>query len=182
MTDAEARRGVRDKLDSGVTIGAGPTSAAVFKSSITVPLVERKIEEVLRSMDPASCFSTANVDPKIFVREASYLIAGAGNETALKAIGQLMEIDEARFGGMVSSTLFSVPGNRNPFTVAYRGFAIGEPAVDRRLGEWAEAALARNAQSTQEAWAAAMLEKYTLVPTAERWATDPIATRLSQKT
>jgi hypothetical protein len=183
MTDAEVEAWVRDKLDSGLPFGDGLVSPTVFKSAVTVPLIEAKIEEVLRSNNPASCFSTPNVDPKIFVRDAAHLIEGAGDETALKAASQLMRIDEARFSGIVSMTLYSVPGNRNRFTVAYRGFAIGDPAVDRRIGEWAETILAQeDGQSTKKAWAEAMLEKYGVVPNTEQWATDPIATRLSQKT
>jgi hypothetical protein len=156
-------------------------AASIYRSAIVVPLTEKKIEEVLKCTSPATCFSDPAVDPGKFVRDAAGLITGAGDENALRAAGQLMKIDEARFGWMVGIILFDGMGYRNPFTVAYRGLAFGDPAIDSRIGEWTEALLSRNAKSTQQAWAEAMLDKYSVVPNADQWATDPIAERLSPK-
>jgi hypothetical protein len=146
-----------------------------------VPLAEKKIEEVLKSTSPATRFADSTVDPEKFVANAVGLIRGAGDENALKAASQLMKIDEARFGFMVGNILFNAMGYRNPFTVAYRGLAIGDPATDSRIAEWTEAQLSQGVKSTQQSWAEAMLDKYSVVPNADQWATDPVAMRLSPK-
>lgn len=172
---------MRSRLDHGSLIGDDIAGASIYRSAIVVPLVEKKIEEVLKSTSPATCFSDPTVDPEKFVADAVSVIRGAGDENALKAASQLMEIDEARFGWIVGNILFNGMGYRNPFTVAYRGLAMGDPSLDSRIAAWTEAQLSQNVKSTQQAWAEAMLDKYSVVPNANQWATDPIATRLSPK-
>jgi hypothetical protein len=168
-------RGLPDELDDYMS------APMKYRGAIVVPLTEQKIEEILRSTSPATCFTDPAVDPGKFVREAVAVITGAGDEDALKAASQLMKIDEARFGWMVGNILFNGMGYRNPFTVAYRGFAIGDPLIDSRIAVWTEAQLSQNHQSTQQDWAEAMLDRYSVVPNADQWATDPIASRLSPK-
>jgi hypothetical protein len=182
-TDSEVETWMRSALDRGLPeeLGDYMSAALKYRGAVVVPLTEKKIEEVLKSTSPATCFSDPSVDPGKFVREAVAAIRGAGDENALKAAGQLMEIDEARFGFMVGNILFNAMAYRNPFTVAYRGFAIGDPAIDSRIAEWTEALLSQNHKSTQQDWAEAMLDRYSVVPNAGQWATDPIATRLSPK-
>jgi hypothetical protein len=180
-TETEVETWMRSRLDRGSVMGDDIAAASIYRSAIVVPLTEKKIEEVLKSASPATCFSDPTVDPEKFVREAAGLITGAGDENALKAASQLMKIDEARFGWTVRIILFSGMGYRNPFTVAYRGFAIGDPLIDSRIAEWSEAQLSQNVKSTQQDWAEAMLDRYSVAPNANQWATDPIATRLSPK-
>jgi hypothetical protein len=180
-SDADIATWMRSRLDHGSIIRDDISVAEKYRSAIVVPLTEKKIEEVLKSTAPATCFSDPTVDPEKFVREAAGLITGAGDESALRATSTLMKIDEERFGWMVRIVLFSAMGYRNPFTVAYRGFAIGDPAIDSRIAEWTEAQLSQNVKSTQQDWAGAMLDRYSVVPNADQWATDPIATRLSPK-
>jgi len=180
-TETEVETWMRSRLDHGSIIGDDISVAEKYRSAIVVPLTEKKIEEVLKSTSPATCFSDPAVDPGKFVRDAAGLITGDGDENALRAAGQLMKIDEARFGWMVRTILFGTMGYRNPFTVAYRGFAIGDPSIDSRIAEWTEAQLSQNVKSTQQDWAGAMLDRYSVVPNADQWATDPIATRLSPK-
>ncbi len=90
-----------------------------------------------------------------------------------------MRIDEPRFGFMVANVLYNGIGYRNPFEVDYNGLAMGDPSLDSRIAEWAEALLSRNAKSTQQSRAEAMLDKYIVVPNANQWATNPLAIRLS---
>src|ERR1700722_16949902 len=135
-TETEAETWMRSRLDHGSIIGDDISVAEKYRSAIVVPLTEKKIEEVLKSASPATCFSDPTVDPEKFVREVAGLITGAGDGNALKAASQLMKIDEARFGWMVRIILLDAMGYRNPFAVAYRGFAIGDPAVDSRIGDW----------------------------------------------
>jgi hypothetical protein len=182
-SDTDITTWIRSALDRGLPSELGDylVVASHARSAIIVPLTEKKIEEVLRSTAPSTCFSDPSVDPQIFLRDAPHLITGAGDENALRATGQLMKIDEGRFGFMIGNILYHAQSYRNAFTVAYRGLAIGDPAIDRRIIEWAEALLAQNAKSTQEAWAEAMLDKYSVVPNASQWEADPIAARLSPK-
>ncbi len=68
-----------------------------------------------------------------------------------------------------------------PFPVAYRGFEIGDPAVDKKIAAWIELQFANKTEFSQRQlkswWAEAMAEKYGAAPTEVNWANDPIATR-----
>jgi hypothetical protein len=93
-----------------------------------------------------------------------------------------MKIDEHRFGDMVYIALLNAGHLRNPFKVAYQGFEIGDPEVDKRVVAWAEMIFALKGQADyrekRQWWAEAMVEKYDGVPSGSQWATDPIVSRL----
>jgi hypothetical protein len=82
----------------------------------------------------------------------------------------------------VKRTLLAAISRGKPFTVAYRGFEIGDPEVDKRIIAWADEMLLEDDISASHAmrrrWAEAMVEKYGGAPTEVHWVNDPIATRL----
>ena len=141
------------------------------RSAVTLPLIEQKIEEVLRSPSPLDCFSNKSVDPRKFVDVAALAITEAGDVQALKEVSKLMKIDEKRFGWLVGKTLLTARTYRNPFTVAYGGFEIGDVAIDSRIAPWFEAqfsqaeAILRNADTDfdvrrqKQWWAEALSRK-----------------------
>lgn len=142
------------------------TMLVINRSAITLPLIEAKLEEALKSTST----------PKGFVDTASEMIAYAGDEQSLRAVGKLMAIDERRFGHLVGRALDNAGNWRNPFAVAYRGIEIGDEAVSRQIGAWADSAL--SSRRMQRLWAEAMLDRYGAVPSEAQWAKDPIASRL----
>ncbi len=167
------------------------------KSEITLPIIEQKIEEVLRSPSPSECFTDKSIDPQNFIERAAAAIFEAGNVESLRQVSKLIKIDEKRFGWLVERTLDQARNYRNPFLVAYQGYEIGDPAVDSRIAAWTEVQFAdkrppqRNfgprdpepvpefeIQLVRRWWAEAMLERYHGVPTEEQWQRDPIAARL----
>lgn len=125
-------------LDRGLPaeLGHRVTGIARARGSVVVPVIEKKIEEVLKSSSPATCFSDPTVDPRRFVGLATGLIESAEDENALKAASMLMRIDEARFGPMVQMVFLNADGCRNPFIVAYRGLdrRPGDQSTGHRLG------------------------------------------------
>jgi len=170
------------------------TMLILNKSEVTLPLIERKIEEVLRSASPLECFTDKSVDPQKFVDLAAAMIVYAGDEQALKEASKLMKIDEKRFGWMVGRILQQAGPYRNPFSVAYRGFEIGDPAVDSRIAPWFESRLDRaealvrqpgvgatdfEVRRLRQWWGEAVVEKYGGVPTESQWTADPLAQRLT---
>jgi hypothetical protein len=112
------------------------------------------------------------------------MIPGAGDEYALKEASKLIALDEKRFDLLVRNTLLSASVRRNPFAVAYRGFAIGDPAVDKRIVAWAGSQLAQSLGTEfvqgqlMHWWAEAMAGKYGAAPTEVNWVNDPIASRI----
>ena len=83
-----------------------------------MPIVESKIEEVLRSSTPAECFVGRAVDPQRFILVAALTITEAGDEEALREISKLLKRDAKRFDDLVERTLLHAEDYRNPFTVA----------------------------------------------------------------
>ena len=145
------------------------TMLIINRSALSVPLIEAKVEEILKSPSP----SKGSIDI------ALEMIAYAGDEQSLRAISRLIAIDESRFARLVARTLDNAGNWRNPFTVAYRGFESGDDAVSRLAAAWAESALASD--HMQRVWAEAMLDKYGRAPGEAEWATDPIASRLKDR-
>ena len=142
------------------------TMLIINLSAITLPLIDAKVEEALKS--PST--------PKGFVDTASEMIAYSGDEQALRVISKLMALDEKRFAPLVGRTLDNASNWRNPFSVAYRGFEIDDETVSRHISAWAESALA--SPRVQRAWAESLLERYGKVPGESELASDPIAFRL----
>jgi hypothetical protein len=167
------------------------------KSEIALPLIEQKIEEVLRSQSPLECFTDKSVDPQNFVHLAALSIMEAGNVESLRQASKLIKIDEKQFGWMVERTLIQARTYRNPFVVAYQGLAIGDPAIDSRIAAWAEVELAEKRppqrnygprdpepipesaiREVRQWWAEAMADRYGGVLTERDWTEDPIVSRL----
>jgi hypothetical protein len=167
------------------------------RSQISLPLIEAKIEEVLRSPSPAEGFADRTIDPQKFVYLAAVAITEAGDAQALKEIAKLIKIDENRFGEFVEKVLITARSYRNPFVVAYQGLDLRDPAVDARIAAWAEFMLAeqrppfRNrgrrdpepvpeseVKQVRSMWADAMADRYKRVPTETEWALDPLVSRL----
>jgi hypothetical protein len=184
MSEAEQIAYTNSVLGRGLP--ADETSPLVMlilnRSSLVLPIMERKIEEVLKSASPLDCFTDKTVDPQRFVDLAARSIAYAGDEQALKEISKLIAIDERRFGILVRNTLVSVHSTRNPFEVAYRGFEIGAAAVDKRIMAWVETQFENQTEFAQgqlkHSWANAMAKKYGGAPNEVNWVTDPIASRI----
>ena len=155
------------------------------RSALVVPIIEKKIEEVLKSSNPRESFTDKAVDPLRFVNVAAGSIAEAGNEYALDAVSKLIAIDENRFGILVRNTLYHAQTRRNPFLIAYKGFEIGDPAVDARLLSWAEEQFRDKTEfwrgHVKQWWAEAMVEKYQHQPTETDWHFDPIASRIQRQ-
>jgi hypothetical protein len=181
-------------IDSHLRAGMPPSDEFIMlilnKSSVTLPRIEQKIEEVLRSPSPSECFSVGSVDPQEFVHRAALAIVEAGNEEALKQAGKLIRIDDKQFGWMVGRIFLKARSLRNPFVVAYHGFESGDPGIVSRIAPWFESqfdqaeSILRQANTDvdrvqlKRAWAEAIAEKYGAVPTERQWATDPLASRL----
>ena len=155
------------------------------RSALVVPIIETKIEEVLKSPNPLESFTDKTADPVNFVNVAAASIAEAGDEYALRAVSRLMALDAARFGILVRNTLDHAQTRRNPFLIAYKGFEIGDPAVDERLLSWAEEQLREDTEfgrnQVKQWWAEAMVEKYHHRPTETDWHFDPIASRTKRQ-
>jgi hypothetical protein len=191
-SEAEQTAWIQAHLRAGMPPSEAFGDLILNRSSVALPLIEQKIEEVLRSPSPLGSFSDQTVDPQKFVDIAALAITTAGDVQALKEASKLMRIDEKRFGWMVGKTLLTARTYRNPFTVAYGGFEIGDPAIDSRIAPWFESqfsqaeAILRQADTDfdirrqKQWWAEALVEKYRGVPTERQWLADPLASRLSQ--
>lgn len=142
------------------------TMLIINRSSLVVPLIEGKVEEVLKS----------NLPSRRFVDTASEMIAYAGDEESLRAISKLMAVDPTRFGTLVSRALDNSLNYRNPFTVIYRALRIGDDEVSKYVTLWCESALATDRM--KNLWAQAMLDRYGNIPSPEEWQRDPLASRL----
>jgi hypothetical protein len=169
--------------------GSEITMLILNKSSVALPLIEQKIEEVLRSRSPSECFSDRSVDPQRFVGFAAAAITEAGDVESLKQASKLIKLDEKRFGPLVQRALFSAVSYRNAFGVAYQGLELGDPALDSRIAAWVQTQLAErksplpgaaDAETAEvRGWLAqALVKRYGAVPTESQWATDPLITRL----
>ena len=142
------------------------TMLVINRSSLIVPILESRIEELLK-LHPTA---------QRLIDIASEMIAYAGDEESLKAIAKLMAIDGERFAPLVGNALTHSMNCRNPFTVAYRGLEIGDEAIARSTIAWAESALASTRM--RRAWAEAMLDRHGKAPGETQWASDSIASRL----
>ncbi len=138
----------------------------INRSSTTLPLIEQKIREALNQQPP----------PNRFIDTAADLIAYAGDERSLYAIAKLIAIDDTRFSRLIGRALTHSSNWRNPFTLSYRALEIGDEAFADKTMVWVETAL--TSKLMQQRWAAAMLDRYGVVPSETQWAKDPISSRL----
>jgi hypothetical protein len=157
-------------LDQGMPPPTGTLGVLVHqRSDLAVPLLEKKIEEVLHAKSPADCFSDKAADPNRFVFGAASIIASSADRQGMKAIDKLMRINEERFGGFVTDALSAAYGRENPVKVAYEGLDLGNPGMDRRIVEWIAPLLYDKKSPTAAAqlkqwWADAILDRYSVVP------------------
>lgn len=192
LSDSEMVALVKSSLDEGLLSprSSGATiRLAAARSALVVPLIEAKIEQVLKSPKPSECFPDASVDPQSFVDHATVLIwQEAHDENALKAIGELLKLDEKRFDRMVSMTLNQARSpNLNEFALAYRGLDLSNRALGVRIVRWAEERVAHEEHphvpgSSRNLWAEAMVDRYGGVPTPEQWGSDPMVAGMKPDT
>lgn len=162
--------------------GEALTMFVLNRSSVALPVLEGWIERILRSPSPIELFSNSKADPQRVVGRAAAMIAYAGDEQALRSASKLMKVDDQRFGDLVFLTLINAATLRNPFTVAYQGLAMGDPAIDKGVFFWAKKQFADKKEYHRrdmlQKWAEAMVDKYDGVPTALQWVYDPFVARL----
>jgi hypothetical protein len=86
MSDADQVSYVSSRLDHGLAIVDDDAMDVLVlsRSSLVLPMLEKKIEEVLRSPHPLDCFTDKNADPQFAVDMAAATIAYAGDEQSLK--------------------------------------------------------------------------------------------------
>jgi hypothetical protein len=192
MTDAEQIALAKSWLDRGLPpadSSVGLDNLALGRSSLILPLIEAKIEEVLMAPNPAEFFTDKSVGPDVVIAYLWQTITYVGDRQALLESSKLLKIDEKRFDKMVARTMYAAY-SRNPFKLAYQGFEIGDPAVDKRLLDWAEEYLSKElpnlgnpifdsvTDSARRQWAEALVDRYGAAPSPMQWMKDPIASRL----
>lgn len=184
LSDTEQIAFTNSFLDRGMPVGEdqGFLYLVRSRSSLILPIIENKIEQVLTSPNPHDCFSVKNVDPQKFVGMAAYRIADAADEQGLKETSKLLKLDEKRFGWMPESMLSHL-ASRNPFILAYKGTDIGNPALNRGIGRYADAMFRQRTpdhpNSLERRWADVMVDRYRGVPIQSEWATDPIVSHMT---
>lgn len=171
LSEAEQRQFVSSVLNGGFPEKEGDRFSLLLvnRSALVLPLLESRVEQELKRSQHS----------ERLIELACVMIAYAGDEESLRAIGNLIGLDEGRFGPLVGRTLDNAGNWRNPFVVAYRGLELGNEAVSRHAVAWVESALASDRM--QRMWAEAMLERYGKVPGDSEFATDPIASRLKDR-
>ena len=168
LSNADIATLVQSAMDQGFPANKADqmTMLILNRSSLVVPLIEDEVERVLRSQSPSNKF----------IDTASEMIAYAGDEQSLRAIGKLLRIDAKRFGTLVSRTMENSLDYRNPFTLAYRAFEMGDDGISQEVTSWGESVLSTDRM--KKLWGQAMLERYGIVPGENEWAHDPLASRL----
>ena len=119
VSESEQIAFIRSTLDRCIPPDDTLTMLVLNRSSLTLPLIEAKIEEVLSSSRPLVCLTGRQVDPPIFIDLAARTMAYSGDAVALRQIAKLMTFDEKRFGTYVDVTLINAEDRRNVFSVAY---------------------------------------------------------------
>jgi hypothetical protein len=194
-SESEQTVWINSHLRAGMPANDGFLMVMLNRSSVVLPLMAAKIEEVLTSPAPLVCLDDKSVDPQQFVDRAAFAVAGVGDVQALKELSKLIRIDEKRFGDLIEGALLHARTYRNPFSVAYQGLDLDDPAVSSRIAAWAEVQLAESCPShrpgrpaepvpdferakVRTMWAEAIADRYKSVPTEIEWAKDPLASRL----
>ncbi|MGA2116420.1 MAG: hypothetical protein ABSH56_16885 [Bryobacteraceae bacterium] len=192
MSDAEQTALAKSIVDQGVpTAKTGDVIAILAKgrSSLILPLIEQKLEEVVKSPDPRECFVDKSLDIPSTVITLWSVIAYPGNRQALLEASKLLKLDEKRFGPMVGHIVYAAMAEEREFTVANQGFDLGDPAIDKRIVPVMEDLIEKelpqignplfeNVPGARHKWAEALVDRYGGAPTELQWATDPLASRL----
>ena len=196
MSDGERLALAKSALDQGMPTGDLGTAVyglAQAHTPLILPLIERKIEECLSAPAILDCFTDKTVNAERSIFWMADAITRAGNQEALLEAGKLIKLDEKRFDFMVKKTL-SAAADHNPFTLAYQGFDLGDPAIDKRIVAWADDWLSQELPHVgnpvydgvtidlRHQWAEAMVERYGGVPTPAQWTLDPIVSRVKPAT
>jgi hypothetical protein len=182
LSDAEQVAFTNSYLDQGMPVGEDFILLVLNRSSLVLPILEMKIEQVLKSPNPRECFSNKEVDPQRVVAMAASAISSAADEQALKEASKLLKLDDKRFDWMVETTLSHLASG-NPFVLAYKGADMGDPALDKGIARWADSMFRRRSYdspgSLERRWADVMVDRYRGVPIQSEWASDPIVSRMS---
>jgi hypothetical protein len=188
LDDAGQAAFAKSALDGGLQgeQGSALGPLTVNRSSLVLPIIEKKIEEVLSSQNPATCFTVKGIDHLSFLAYAADLMWYGSEEESLRVFSKLLKVDEKRFDRAINGVLTrGINTDKNPFSLAYWGFGLGDPAVDKRIAVWAEGTLAGTYHeyaggppSMERRWAEVLVERYGGVPLEEQWRTDPIVLRL----
>src|SRR4051812_47084716 len=88
-TETEQIAAIDDALNRGLPPENSIGLLTVNRPGLVLPMIEKKIEEVLLSPTPGRCFTIGDIDPNGFVTLASYTIASTGSEEALFALARL---------------------------------------------------------------------------------------------
>jgi hypothetical protein len=156
------------------------------KPSWALPVVERKIEEVLKSPVPHDCFADKTVDPERFISIASAGLVQGGTPEGLVEASKLLALDESRFDLLVATDLAGrIVRDTNPVQLAYFGYDMNSPAVTQRIAAWLEEQLGivrgTSRETMERWWAEAWVERYGDAPLDARWPDDPVKAHLSPK-
>ena len=196
MSDAEQVALAKTVVDLGVRAGDPAEilqSLARGRSSLILPIVEQKIEAVLKSPEPRDCFTEKSINVDRSLLSMWLAIANVGRAEALREAGKLLKIDEKRFDRMVDQIMSNAVGEHKGFSLAYQGLEMDDPALTRRIVAAMADVLEKERPNignpvfegilidARHQWAEAMVERYCGVPTANEWATDPLASRLDEK-
>lgn len=141
---------------------------------LTLNRSDMVIPELLRRARAAVADSAAISERDLLL--ITGMIAYAGNERAVEAISELVELDEQRFGPFIARTFDYAVGKRNPYSLAYYAFRTSKPAVERHVIKWVEARSAF--PSNRRQWAETLYERYKKVPSDAELLADPIVSRL----
>jgi hypothetical protein len=192
MSDARVAEMAKAIVEDGAMPGEQRTNLAVLaraRSSLVLPILETKIEEVHRSENPASCFRDKSVNPQQVVEGLLYTIANVGNEAALRQAVRLLRLDEKRFDKIVGLIMASAMAGDREFMVVYQGLDLSDAAVTKRLVRWADDALSEelplvgnsrydSVRGMRWKWAEVLVERYGAAPTPQQWDSDSLVSRL----
>jgi hypothetical protein len=193
MTSAEQVAAVNALLDRGVPDPGSVGDLTILiiggNNAVLLPMLESKIEQIVKSRNPADLFNDKGVDPRKVELILCGAIAYAGNGQALREASKLLRLDEKRFDTMVERVMISALSEGRAFSVVYQGFDLKDPAIDSRLVPWIEPLLVEelakvgdpgyeNVHGRRRQWAEALADRYGGAPTAEQWTSDPLVSRL----
>jgi hypothetical protein len=169
VSEAEQTKFVNETMDAGFPDDRADqmTMLVINRSVLVLPLIERRVEDELRSQSPS----------KNLIATGTEMIAYAGDERALREVSKLVHIDDNRFGPLVARTLDNALNFRNPFALAYRGYEFRDTVLARHIAVWSNGAL--SSTRMQRLFGEAMNARYKRVPGEREWASDPIASRIT---